>query len=172
MTRQKDAGTGGGQMRIRVGRAPHWSGPWDFAVALVETGSEDPHLFRNPARGDSFHAVFHHNNYAAWPLAQGTHAFSRDGSPKRLCLLKRIYNFENVSSTGLSWTYSSVTAYSGVIQEVGGQQAVWKRRERPHILQSQNGSLLALTTRVGNAVDGWTIGADWTWTHVQPIRVR
>ena len=65
LTRQKDPGTGGGQMRIRVGRAPHWSGPWNFSVALVETGSEDPHLFFNPARGGSFHAVFHHNNYAS-----------------------------------------------------------------------------------------------------------
>ena len=94
LTRQKDAGTGGGQMRIRVGRAPHWSGPWNFSVALVETGSEDPHLFFSPARGGSFHAVFHHNNYASWPLAQGTHAFSKDG---------------------LDWHYSSVTAYSGIV---------------------------------------------------------
>jgi hypothetical protein len=49
---------------------------------------------------------------------------------------------------------------------------VWNRRERPHILTADNGSLLALTTGVGNAVDGWTIGEDYTWTHVQPIRVR
>ena len=87
----------------------------------------------------------------AGPLAQGTHAFSKDG---------------------LSWEYSSVTTYSGVIDEVGGGQTVWNRRERPHILTADNVSLLALTTGVGNAVDGWTIGEDYTWTHVQPIRVR
>jgi hypothetical protein len=138
-------------MRIRVGRAPHWSGPWNFSVSLVETGSEDPHLFFNPARGGSFHAVFHHNNYASWPLAQGTHAFSKDG---------------------LDWHYSSVTTYTGIIDEVGGGRTVWNRRERPHILTAPNGSLLALITGVGNAVDGWTIGKDYTWTHIQPIHVR
>ena len=96
--------------------------------------------------------MFHHNNYAAWPLAQGTHAFSKDG---------------------LSWTYSSVTAYSGVIDLEGGGQVVYSRRERPHILQDgHGGDLLALTTGVGSAVDGWTQGQDWTFTHVQKIAQR
>ena len=57
LTRQKDQADGGGAMRIRVGRAPQWSGPWNYSVGLVETGSEDPHLFYSPHRGGSFHAI-------------------------------------------------------------------------------------------------------------------
>ena len=47
-----------------------------------------------------------------------------------------------------------MTAYSGVIQEVDGQQAVWKRRERPHMVWALRGNLseapvpLALSTAV------------------------
>ena len=61
--------------------------------------------------------------------------------------------------------YSSVLAYTGVIEQTDGTTVVWNRRERPHVYQNPNtGQIDMLSTGVGNAVDGWTIGQDWTWT--------
>jgi len=136
-------------MTIGVSIAPTPTGPFQFSgQGVVEVGSEDPHLFRDPA--GNFHAIFHHNNYKSWPLAQGTHAFSRDG---------------------MDWVYSSVFAYTGIIEQTDGTTVVWNRRERPHVvLNETTGHPMMLTTGVGNAVDGWTMGQDWTWTHMQRIR--
>lgn len=138
-----------GEMTIGVAVAPSPLGPFAFArQRVVEALSEDPHVWRD-ARGH-FHALFHHNNYRGWPLAQGTSAHSRDG---------------------LDWTYSSVLAYTGVIAQTDGVVVVWDRRERPHLLlDDATGRPTHLITGVGNAVDGWTPGTDFTWTHVQPVR--
>ena len=63
---------------IGVAIAPTPFGPFAFAGQRVaEAFSEDPHLWRD--RNGNFHTLFHHNDYKSWPLAQGTHAFSRDG---------------------------------------------------------------------------------------------
>lgn len=105
-----------GKMAIGIAVAPSPLGPFVFTgQQVVEQLSEDPHLWRD-ARGN-FHALFHHNNYRGWPLAEGTAAFSRDGT---------------------TWTYFSELAYTGLIKQTDGSEVIWNRRERPHTPSSEH----------------------------------
>merc|ERR1712023_455089 len=97
---------------------------------------EDTHMFMNGA--GYFHALFH-----TWDQTNvGGHAFSRDG---------------------ISWTLSNTTAYTNHVETIGGNEIVYGRRERPHVVLDDEGNPTHLITGVTYPP------ADFSFTHVQGI---
>jgi hypothetical protein len=101
---------------------------------------EDPYLYRD-ARG-SFHALFHGGPQGGAYKAVGAHAFSKDGT---------------------TWTFSKNAAYTTAIKLADGTEHSFKRRERPHLLQDDNGTITHLYTSL------WIGPSDKTATFVQAV---
>ena len=99
----------------------------------------------------TFHALFHdHKSF-------GGHAFSRDG---------------------VTWTFSPIPPYGGVVNFSDGTSVAMQRRERPHLVFDQRGYITHLSTGVQPPPTATkappTTAAfqnDYTYTLLQPVSV-
>ena len=129
---------------------------------LGAAGTEDPFVYRD-ADGN-FHAVFHHmygyDTTAQWWLdAAGGHAFSPDGA--------------SWTYTGVAWGPATTTEQGDVVQFTDGTSFRFTRRERPHLVFREDGTISHLTSaaQYGDGKIPGQIGdnGDACYTLVQPV---
>lgn len=105
-------------------------------------GAEDPMLW--VAKDGIVHAILHDEQGPARTTAIGRHAYSSDG--------------------GATWHYAQDDAYNGTVVWREGGVASLFRRERPHMIVSDDGLPLAISNGVQEST-----GTDRSWTLVQPV---
>jgi hypothetical protein len=101
---------------------------------------EDPFLYADK-RGN-FHALFHGGPQGGTYKAVGAHAFSKDG---------------------ITWSFSKNAAYTTTITLADGSEHTFSRRERPHLLMDDTGTITHLYTSL------WIGPHDKTATFAQAV---
>ena len=147
----RDDGSAVGLIRAgMVWRAPHYANAssWQPSAAPEgpqlpdDTNVEDPFVWLD--RKGRFHAVFHNMEPSDGTDYCGIHAFSIDGE---------------------RWT-SGGWSFGGTVNFTDGTQFTFSRRERPHLLFKDDGSLLALSS---GAQYGGPFQGDGVFTLINPI---
>ena len=121
-----------GRPSLGILTATHWKNVSSYSWHHVAYGhGEDPMLWSESASegtAEVLHAVTHGGG---WGDPFGYHYWSTDG--------------------GWSWTGTGKKAYGNIVEVEGQTTKVVSRRERPHVVQDAQGTLVGLTTAVTEA---------------------
>ena len=158
--------------RYYLATAKDWRDPTTYTQHVVEgemwpdlgpSGTEDPFVYRDS--DSNFHAVFHHmygfdTTEHWWLDASGGHAFSRDGKTW-------IYG-------GLAWGPSASREQGDIVAFKGGGSFRFTRRERPHLVFREDGTISHLATAaqygLGKNPGEAANNGDASFTLVQPVQ--
>lgn len=141
---------------VGLARAESWRGPYEvLGGPIMPFQQEDPHLYRDAAGG--FHALFHGMDPYGSKAGVGRHAFSVDG----------LHPWHYFNSTAIG-AGDKETAFSNVVELVGGGSVALERRERPElVLGGEDGRTpVAL---ISGVQPGPPWQGDQTFTLVQPV---